>query len=257
MMKREAGWMLKIGSALVAASAVFYALNYLIFGNPHEMFFLMMQDIAFLFLNVLLVILLIERLLARREKQRIIKNLNMVIGTFFSEVGLGLLALLSPHLRSSEDFKAKLDIKPGWSAKDFQRAAAALAKLPCRLDVGLDRFGDIKVFLAGKRGFLVQLLENPNLLEHERFTDLLWAVFHLAEELSFRPGDLLRLPPSDYQHLLTDTERAYSHIAGEWIAYTAHLKTSYPYLFSLAVRINPFAPAPSAVVIAPSADRPS
>jgi len=31
---------------------------------------------------------------------------------------------------------------------------------------------------------LLGLLGNPNLLEHDSFTDLLWAVFHLMEELS-------------------------------------------------------------------------
>ena len=38
-------------------------------------------------------------------------------------------------------------------------------------------------FLAKKREILLHLLENPNLLEHESFTDLLWAVFHLSDEL--------------------------------------------------------------------------
>lgn len=49
--------------------------------------------------------------------------------------------------------------------------------------------GDIyqlKEFLVSRRGFLVSLLENQNLLEHERFSDLLWAVFHLVEELEAR-----------------------------------------------------------------------
>jgi len=51
----------------------------------------MIGDIGFLFLDVLLVILFIERILARREKRAIMKKLNMVIGTFFSEVGMELL----------------------------------------------------------------------------------------------------------------------------------------------------------------------
>ena len=32
----------------------------------------------------------------------------------------------------------------------------------------------------------MRLLENPVLLEHQAFTDLLRAVFHLAEELAYR-----------------------------------------------------------------------
>jgi hypothetical protein len=35
-------------------------------------------------------------------------------------------------------------------------------------------------------------------------------------------------------------KRAYSELLREWIAHMKHLKTAYPYLFSLAVRTNPF-----------------
>ena len=45
-----------------------------------------------------------------------------------------------------------------------------------------------------KRDFLLRLLENPNLLEHDSFANLLLAVFHLTEELAQR-RDLDRLAP--------------------------------------------------------------
>jgi hypothetical protein len=63
-----------------------------------------------------------------------------------------------------------------------------------------------------------------------------------------RGESLGSLPESDYQHIAGDVKRAYSQIAGEWPAYTMHLKESYPFLFSLAARINPFNPNPSPVV---------
>jgi hypothetical protein len=88
----------------------------------------------------------------------------------------------------------------------------------------------------------------PSLLEHERFTNMLWAVFHLAEELTFRADRIGRLPKPDYEHLGHDLKRAYSQIGGEWIAYTEHLKESYPFLFSLASRINPFSSNPTAII---------
>jgi len=98
-----------------------------------------------------------------------------------------------------------------------------------------------KDFLKDKRRFLLALLENPNLLEHETFTELLNAVFHLAEELDKRK-DINHLPHADYQHLKLDTERAYNILIYEWIAYMEHLMNNYPYLFSLAMRTNPFDP---------------
>jgi len=49
-------------------------------------------------------------------------------------------------------------------------------------------------------------------------------------------------------HLAHDVARAYSFLVREWLAYMKHLKDNYPYLFSLAIRTNPFDPQASAVV---------
>ena len=49
--------------------------------------------------------------------------------------------------------------------------------------------------------YLLTLLENPNLLEHDRFTDLLWTTTHLDEELEARPS-LDNLPEDRYVHIL-------------------------------------------------------
>jgi len=93
----------------------------------------------------------------------------------------------------------------------------------------------------------LRLLENPNLLEHESFTELLWAVFHLTEELCSRV-DLKQFPDADFQHLSGDIKRAYVLLIAEWLAYMKHLRDSYPYLFSLAARMNPFDPKASPIV---------
>ncbi len=84
----------------------------------------------------------------------------------------------------------------------------------------------------------MRLIENPNLLEHENFTQLLRAVFHLAEELSYR-DDLESTPEADLRHLAGDIERVYGLIVREWVLYMIFLKRNFPFLFSLAVRTNP------------------
>ena len=209
----------------------------------------MVGDIAFLFLDVLLVILLIERLLARREKRAIMEKLNMVIGVFFSELGFVLLKKFSSFVMNSKDLEKELEIKPEWKKRDFQRAVAAAQNFSYEIKFDEDAISELRELLVSKRSFLLRLLENPNLLEHERFTDLLRAVFHLAEELAFRGNKLEDLPESDYNHLAGDLKRAYSQIAVEWIVYTTHLKESYPFLYSLAARVNPMNPQASPIVI--------
>ncbi len=105
----------------------------------------------------------------------------------------------------------------------------------------------VKDFLVQKRVFLLALLENPNLLEHDRMTDMLWAIFHLSEELSARK-DLEHLSVPDKQHLEGDIRRAYEQLILEWLDYMKYLSRDYPYLYSLAVRINPFDPDAAAEV---------
>jgi len=247
-MKKHINWMLSISLILIIASALTYTIHYFIFRDLHHIFIYMIGDFGFLFLDVLLVILLIERLLSRREKRSIVNKLNMVIGTFFSEVGLELLRKFSNFVINSQNLERQLEISPDWEKKDFKKAMAAVQNFPYEIKTDKSSLFEIREFLLSKRSFLMRLLENPNLLEHERFTDLLWAVFHLTEELVFR-GELLGdLPDRDCEHLNIDLRRAYSKLTIEWISYTAHLKESYPFLYSLAARVNPMNPHASPVV---------
>ncbi|MDP2044073.1 MAG: hypothetical protein Q8K15_02750, partial [Candidatus Omnitrophota bacterium] len=49
-----------------------------------------------------------------------------------------------------------------------------------------------------------------------------------------------KLPDTDYQHLSGDIIRVYQQLILQWLDYMKHLKQDYPYLFSLATRMNPF-----------------
>lgn len=96
----------------------------------------------------------------------------------------------------------------------------------------------IREFLLSKREFILRLLENPNLLEHDTFTHLLTAVFHLEEELSSR--DLTKLTDDQKEHIKVDIKRVYDAIISQWLLYMKHLKNSFPYLFVTAMSNNPF-----------------
>ena len=81
-------------------------------------------------------------------------------------------------------------------------------------------------FWKNKRDFLIKLIENPVLLEHENFTELLMALFHLVEEMNYR-SDLELLTQQDIEHLTNDIKRAYNIIINEWIEYLIYLKNNY------------------------------
>jgi hypothetical protein len=180
-----------------------------------------------------------EIMLSRREKLTRMKKLNMVIGVFFSEVGTKLIQIFVDSDPRSEEIRKGLNITEKWTHQDFQNVSEHLKKFQYDIEISKSELGSLKEFLLRRRDFLVRLLENPSLLEHESFTDLLRAVFHLTEELAHRQ-DPTQLPESDQRHIAGDMIRVYHLLVREWLSYMEYLKGNYPYLFSLAMRTNPF-----------------
>ncbi|HUU52671.1 MAG TPA: hypothetical protein VMW92_06555 [Candidatus Heimdallarchaeota archaeon] len=247
MKKIFKSWTFRVALLLALASVLFYTIHYFIFHDAHHIFLYMIGDFGFLFIDVLLVLLIIERLLSIREKKSMLQKLNMVIGTFFSEVGLELLRYFSDYVENADQLEREVLISPQWNKKDFREAESKAVSFKYSIVFDPERLEKLRDFLKVEQSFLVRLLENPNIFENQRFTDLLWAIFHLSEELNFRES-LRDLPDTDIVHLKTDIRRAYSRIVSEWIAYTEHLKGRYPFLFSLAARINPLNPKASPIV---------
>ena len=235
------------GALLILLSVCFYVLHFVIFRDAHHIFIYLLGDIGFVFIEVLLVTLIIHHLLAEREKRAMLKKLNMVIGAFSSEVTLPLLEYFCKFDTKAQEISKRLLVSNKWSPEHFAQMQTVLGSHDYRMDSRIGDLQGLKEFLADKREFLLRLLENPNLLEHEDFTELLWAVFHLAQELSHRPK-FEGLPESDFDHLSGDIRRAHRLLVREWLAHMEHLKNDYPYLFSLAVRTNPFDPNASVLV---------
>lgn len=180
-----------------------------------------------------------EILLEKREKKVRIQKVNMVIGVFFSEIGTKLLSLFSQLDPNLEEIRSQLVVRNAWSEKEFAEVKSRIKTHPYRIDPQRLNPGLLLPVLREKSNFLLRLWENPNLLEHESFTELLRAVFHLKEELLSRE-DLSNLPESDMAHLAGDVNRAYGHMVVQWMDYMKYLKETYPYLFSHALRTNPF-----------------
>ncbi len=228
--------------ALLAASAALYTIHFLIFRSLSHILIYGLGELAFLPIEVLIVSLVIERLLTASEHRAMLNKLNMVIGAFFSEVGTEFMRRIFLLDQNFEHISQSFQVTPDWPNKRFDTTANQVAGLDFRIRVDCPALASLQEFLVGKREFMLRLLENPNLLEHESFSELLWAVFHLTEELEAR-SDVSCLSAADRDHLEIDAKRAYVAVLTEWVRYMKHLKTAYPYLFAMAVRMNPFNPA--------------
>lgn len=233
--------------SLIASSGFLYFIEYRLLGDSGTICTMFLGNLAFLPINVLLVTLVIHSLLNDMEKNSRIEKLNVVIGTFFSQTGTQLLTYFSDFDPGIEVIRKDLVVRKDWTEKDFAEVNRKLRNYEYMIrieNVDLER---LRAFLEKRNDSLLRLLENPVMLEHERFTELLRAVFHLTEEL-LRREDLAGLPASDLEHLEGDIRRAYRLLVFEWASYMAYLKENYPYLFSLSMRTNPFDKEASPVV---------
>jgi len=180
-----------------------------------------------------------EGMLNKRERKTRLEKLNIVIGIFYSEVGTRLLELFIHADDQADTLGNTLIITNNWKERDFLDASLKLRNYHSALDIHKMDLKDLRDFLIDKRTFLISLLENPSLMEHETFTELLWAIFHFCDELTHRKG-FKKLPDSDKAHLAGDINRAYLLLIHQWLHYMIYLQKNYPYLYSLAIRTNPF-----------------
>ncbi len=233
----EKRYIIIIGIILILLSLLIYSIHFVIFGDYEHILSYFLLHLAFVPIEVLCVSLIIERILEYKEKKKRLEKLNMVVGSFFNSVGEELLKIILEG--DVGDIRNYLKISDDWDNKTYEETKKLLINHNFNIDIEKINLHKLKDLLEKNRNFLLRLMENPLLLEHESFTELLLAVFHLADELH-RRDDLKNLPKSDLEHLKNDIIRVYRLLIIQWLNYLMHLKDNYPYLYSLCLRVNPF-----------------
>lgn len=247
---RNDRWQMMFIVAMFTLSTLFYVVRWFVFPDPSlhvEMLRYLVDDIAFLFLQVLLVTLFIDRMAQQRERREIAQKLNMIIGSFFSEVGTDVLAWMAGSESPDEHSHEVLIPTADWRASEYRTARMRFSRHAPDFDIEAERLIGLRNILVTEKRFLLSLLANQALLEHAEFTDLMWALTHVSEELEAR-RDLTSLSDADQRHLEGDLQRAYSLLGVQWLRYLEHLQVFYPYLFSMAIRTNPIDPTAKAEV---------
>jgi hypothetical protein len=241
-------WKLLLAMGLALASALLYLAFFQVHPDREVISDWFLGSLAFVPFQVLLVTLIVDGLLGKREQQARLKKLNIVIGVFFSEVGMELLRGCLAIERRRDELQQALRGASAWTPTELEAAAARFRAWVPGAAPDVEQLERVRALLGERRAVLTSLMTNPSVLEHERFTDLLWAVFHLAEELAERT-ELRSLPATDLEHLAGDVQRVFPSLIAEWLSYLRHLQEDYPYLYSLAGRTNPFDPEAKAEVM--------
>jgi hypothetical protein len=223
---------------LTASSAVIYLIQNAIFHNPSDTMFYLFQDLAFVPVQALIVTLILNRFLNLAEKRKQIKKMNVIISTFFADTGISIMTAMSRFNRSNDEISGLIKVDE-FASYNKSSVSKMLDGFKYDFYADPERLDELAVIMDGNKGFFIDLLENPNLLEHESFTDMMWALFHVADELKTR-GDLRKLSQAEIDHISNDMLRAYTAIMMEWAGYIMYLKDEYPFLYASAIRKNPF-----------------
>ena len=237
-------WKIVLAVVLAILAGALYYARWVLYKSStfhSEMTRFFIGDLAFLFLQVLFVTVFLETYLKWREKQAMRQKLNMIIGAFFSETGFELLREIVFVDRAADEIQEIASPQLSWTEKDFNRARSSFSNHQPNIQPSPEALESMSFLLTEKKDSILSLLTNQALLDHETFTDLLWSISHLADELAARK-DFSQLPTSDIKHLGIDMARAYEILGIEWLNYLEHLQKQYPYLYSLAVRNNPLNP---------------
>lgn len=230
-----------MGLLFTGISLAVYGLFYILFHDAEFISHHFMIDLAFLPIEVLLVATVFERIMGRREKEARLDRMHMVVGSFFYEVGNDLVKSFVVYDVNAKDIGQHMILNENWSNSDFESVILNFKKTDFQMPKDATIFIQLRELLSSKREYFLRLMENDNLSESEHFSQLLIAIFHLSEELYLRM-DLNRLQSKDFAHLSNDVKRAYVLLIEQWINYLYHMKEKTPYLFSLAIRTNPFNP---------------
>ncbi|WP_462316278.1 hypothetical protein [Methanobrevibacter sp.] len=243
-MSKRLSWKVKFSIVMVLLIIIIYGSNYLVLGDAEHIISYIWTHLGFIPVDILVVAFLLDEIIEKKEKEAMLEKLDMLMSTFFSEVGNELITQLSTankYKASTENLKSIKD----WDEKDFDNKLDELkgASLDFQADIPaekreefLETLGNL---LASKREFIINMINNPNLLEKEEFTELVNAILHLDEELEHRK-DLTLVTDTDFGHLNGDMKRVYDKLVYEWVYYLKYLYKNYPYMIALVVRTNPF-----------------
>lgn len=230
---------LKLPILLVITSVILYYLHFKIFNDFHHIALYFLEDLAFIPIEVIFVSLIIHKAIEDQEKEKIREKTNVLISVFFSEVGNDLLKTFISSDKEIYKLKSIIEDNVHFSPAELKLMKNGLDKHEYNLNLDTNDLSDIKDIITLQKPFILNLIQNPHLIEHDGLTDLILSMLHLIEELGAREN-LNLLSVEDIDHLTGDVERVYSRLANEWLSYMGYQKKEYPFLFSFSSRSNPF-----------------
>jgi len=175
-----------VAATLVLASVAVIVCKFFFFTGRRTHYFIFFRTWHSLPVNALIVVVVLDKLLKWHERQSMLKKMNIVIGVFFSEMGIRLLTMFSSFDKAGQEIRKDLLIGDRCRTRIMRSPEKNIKKIDFAIDARNGNLQEMHDYFVQQRSFVLALMENPNLLEHESFTDMLLAASHLMEELSMK-----------------------------------------------------------------------
>ena len=237
-MKKKTKETVIIGIGLVVLSLLLHYAHYLIFKDAHHTLIFLFADIAFIPMEVFFTNLIIDSLLEKIEKNNFLEKLNMMIGIFYTEIGRNIL---TEFVKGDENLAELINSNicaKNWDDSSCKKLKNKIEDHNFDLNITKINIDNIKNILSNNRDFLMNLIINENIHEHEEFTDMLMSLLHVKEEIDSRYSD--KIEAFELEHLASDMAVAYKYLTLDWCEYMNYLNKNYPRLFVRALIDNPF-----------------
>ncbi len=229
---------LMIGISLLMVSAALYSAHYTFFHDSHFIFAYLLEHLSFMPVSAFIMTAVVGQILKTRDKKKKKDKMSVLISAFYSRSGNDLLKMISKMNNNSKDV-ADVFLPENMKQLKAEVIINKIKSAGIALDINESNLNLLKERLNQDIDFYFNVIQDENLLEHEAFTDIIWAAIHLQQELTKRDS-LKELYDKDKEHLIGDIERLYNNLISVWPTYLLHLKKDYPFLYSLVIRDNPF-----------------
>ncbi len=220
-------------AALVLVSVCIYLLQLVIFHDPHNTFFYILQDMAFMPFTIAIATIVVGEVMNSREKKERVEKTRMLTSSFFTELGAGLMQELLEHAEYEEDLEQILHRDLYDEKTDQEQLQKKVLNAAVKVNLTEESYSALMRMITERQTMLLVISSNPVLLDHECFTDLLWGIFHLIDEYRLR-GEYQKLSEADLVHLEHDFETVLRLLIVNWITNVRYMKQTYPNFFGTA-----------------------
>lgn len=228
-----------IAIVLISISLGLFYIQCRIFDDLQHTLSLLFANIAFIPMNIFFTAFVIENLIEKRNRHHKMEKLIMIQGVFFSEFGSEVLEKFVKHDEEANLISTVAHINKNWGNKEFKELNTVLNNHNFEVNINNFDLERLSSLINKNKDFLFSIISNPTLMEHEIFSDMTIALFHLKEELQdiYLNKDSVH---SDKAHIKEDIRILYRLMSKSWALYMKHLKVEYPTLFVKAMAHNPF-----------------